>query len=75
LVVRYGAKDLCHEPPDTGGCGGAATLPLQGPDRGSHQSLQRSTELNRLSSALGAGAAASHRLLPGRFLCARAGTP
>jgi DDE family transposase len=30
LVVRYGAKDLCHQSPDTAGCGGA---PLVSPRR------------------------------------------
>jgi hypothetical protein len=74
LVVSYGAKDLRHESPATAGGGGAAVVSCTGPHRGGHPRLQRSTRVDGLSSALGAGAAASSDLLFGGILWAGAGT-
>ena len=74
LVVRYGAKDLCHQPPDVVRGGSPAAVSRSRPDRRGDQRLQGPTQPDGLSSALRAGPAPSYQLLPGGLLCARAGT-
>jgi hypothetical protein len=63
-----------HQPIDAAGGRGAPTVSRPGPNRGGHARLQGSTQLDRLSSALGAGPATPYDLLPRRFLCAGTGT-
>ncbi len=51
-MVRYGKKVLCHQAPDLGGGGGAATLSCSRANRRGDQGLQGSTRPYRLSSPL-----------------------
>ena len=74
LVVREGAKDLCHQPPDAVRGRSPAAVSRSRPDRSGDQSGQGPTQPDGLSSALRAGPAPSYQLLPGGLLYARAGT-
>jgi hypothetical protein len=74
LVVRYGAKDLCYQPPDAGRRRGAAALSLPRPHRGGDERVQGSAPSDGLSSTLRAGAAASYHLWLGRLWRPGAGT-
>ena len=51
LVVRYGAKDLRHQPPDAACGGGPPTLSGACTNRGSHSCVQGPTRVEWLSSA------------------------
>jgi hypothetical protein len=74
LVVRYGAKDLRDESPDTAGRGSPSPLSEACANRGSDPCMQGSARVEWLSSAVRAGSAASSDLLLGRVLRAGAGT-
>jgi len=73
LVVRGGAKNLCHPSPDAVRGGSPAAISHPCPERRGDQGMQGPASPARLSSALRAGPAPAYPVLPGGFLRAGAG--